>query len=71
MGFKKLLLRRSRITTAAVLVITSLVIGIAGLFKLTAITMTLTFLLGIPLMAVGLIIYFSVVFQDLALNKII
>ena len=55
---------------AAVLAIASLVIGIAGLFKLTAITMTLTFMLGIPLMAVGLILYLSVVIQDLALRKI-
>ena len=70
MIFKKPFFRRNRMIWAAVLAIASLVIGIAGLFKLTAITMTLTFMLGIPLMAVGLILYLSVVIQDLALRKI-
>ena len=71
MSIRTFLTKRKRMVMAAVLVIASLVIGIAGLFKLTAITMTLTFMFGIPMMALDCWFYLSVVIQDLIARDVL
>lgn len=63
--------KRARLVSAAALVIAALALGVAGLFWLTAITMTVTFMVGVPLMAAGILLYLSVVIQDLRDHKVL